>query len=65
MIERQRRPGEVTHGLYVKRPRTCPCGAVFTARTPTATYCTNDCRRMYGRYGGPKSVFEGERAAGA
>jgi hypothetical protein len=39
------------NGLYAARPRTCPCGKTFTARSPKATYCSNDCRVQFGRYG--------------
>lgn len=48
----------MTHGLYVKRPRTCPCGVVFTAQSPTATYCGNECRRRFTRYGAPGEVVK-------
>ena len=40
-----------THGLYKQRPRTCPCGAVFTAKKPQATYCSNLCRVTFTRWG--------------
>lgn len=41
----------IQSGLYVKRERTCPCGQVFVARKPGATYCSNACRVAYTRYG--------------
>ena len=43
--------GQITNGLHIKRPRTCPCGVVFEARKPAATYCGNDCRRRFTGYG--------------
>jgi hypothetical protein len=39
------------NNLYAARARTCPCGTTFTARSPKATYCSNDCRKHFGRYG--------------
>lgn len=45
-------------GLYLERPRTCPCGVVFAARVPTATYCSTRCRVAYTRYGSPGSLKE-------
>lgn len=50
--------GTVSHGLYLPRPRTCPCGATFRARTPTATYCSVSCRVVYTRYGNPGVLKE-------
>lgn len=61
MSETQRRVGEITHGLYLKRERTCPCGAVFVARKPTATYCSAACRVVHGRYGRNYGQYEPTR----
>lgn len=41
----------ITHGLYLRRSRTCPCGTVFEANKPTATYCSDQCRIRIGAYG--------------
>lgn len=38
-------------GLHDQRPRTCPCGVVFTAKAPAATYCSKKCYRAITRYG--------------
>lgn len=37
--------------LHITRPRTCPCGQVFEARSPAATYCSQKCYRAFTRYG--------------
>lgn len=41
----------LTNGLYAARALACPCGKPFTGRRPEATYCSNECRKAYGRYG--------------
>lgn len=40
-----------TNQLHRQRSRTCPCGKVFEARRPAATYCSQRCYRAYTRYG--------------
>jgi hypothetical protein len=40
------------HGLYVPRTRRCDgCQQEYTARKPGSTYCSDDCRKAFGRYG--------------
>lgn len=52
--------GTITHGLYLSRPRTCDgCGQRFVVdrtRNPAARYCSDACRREYGRYGNPANA---------
>jgi hypothetical protein len=50
--------GVLKLGLYLKRPRTYPCGRVFIAASPPATYCSTPCRIGYTRYGNPGSLKE-------
>jgi hypothetical protein len=51
--------GALRLGLYLKRPRTCPCGRVFIAASPPATYCSTPCRVGYTRrYGNPGCLKE-------
>lgn len=35
------------------QPRTivCPCGETFASKEITARYCSDDCRKRYGRFG--------------
>ena len=40
-----------THGLYQPRQLVCPCGRAFMAKKPGATYCSNECRVRFGRFG--------------
>lgn len=54
----------IRHGLYQARPRTCPCGVVFTARSPQATYCGTECRVKFGQYGRTTYGQKPERALG-
>jgi hypothetical protein len=40
------------HGLYVPRTRACDgCQREYTARKPGSTYCSDACRKRFGRYG--------------
>jgi hypothetical protein len=49
MTQQTGRP--TVHGLYQPRQLVCACGAEFTAKAPQATYCGNECRIKYGRFG--------------
>lgn len=39
------------------RTVTCPCGATISTKDLTKRYCSENCRRRFGRYG--KSVPRG------